>query len=262
MTGNLKHVIVVPNLYTTWIVFVLFLMSITTIACRKFIPLGQQLSKSTFRFRTIYKEIRDRICLLQYPPGTMLSENKLATEFGVSRTPIRRVLQRLEFEGLVVSKQGVGTLVTTVDLQYLREVYALRLKLARLVGELSPVRPSKEKIAVLESLLEQIETVRDQYDPQELAGLYNAFQDEMTPLIGNRPLREISEQLYHQTARVWLQILPDLDWAEEVNYVCYELRDVIDALRAGDMQTMAQVRRDHMAMLLTRTSNYLGSANI
>jgi DNA-binding GntR family transcriptional regulator len=92
--------------------------------------------KSTFRYKAIYNEIRDRICLLQYPPGMMLSENQLASEFGVSRTPIRRVLQRLEFEGLVVSKQGIGTLVTIVDLQYLKEVYALRLKLSELAGEL------------------------------------------------------------------------------------------------------------------------------
>jgi DNA-binding GntR family transcriptional regulator len=219
-------------------------------------------TKSSFRFQTLYREIRDRICLLQYPPGAMLSENKLAAEFGVSRTPIRRVLQRLEFEGLVVSKQGIGTLVTIVDLQYLKEVYALRLKLAEAIGELSPVRPSEEKIATLEGLLEAVEAMRSQYNPQELARLYNAFQAEMIQLIGNRPLREISEQLFHQTARVWLQILPDLDWAEEVNYIYDEIRDVIKALRANNMQTMAQVRRTHMALLLARTSHYLGSANI
>jgi len=192
----------------------------------------------------------------------MLSENKLANEFGVSRTPIRRVLHRLEFEGLVVSKQGIGTLVTIVDLQYLKEVYALRLKLAEVIGELSPIRPSEEKIATLEELLEQVEAMRDQYKPQELARLYNTFQAEMTQLIGNRPLRAISDQLFHQTARVWLQILPDLDWDEEVNYVCDEIRDVIKALKTNNLQTMAQVRRNQMALLLARTSNYLGSADI
>jgi DNA-binding GntR family transcriptional regulator len=218
--------------------------------------------KSMFRYKAIYNEIRDRICLLQYPPGMMLSENQLAGEFGVSRTPIRRVLQRLEFEGLVVSKQGIGTLVTIVDLQYFKEVYALRLKLSELAGELSPLRPTEAKIVALESLLSQVETMHAQYDPPELARLYNAFQAEMTPLIGNRPLREISEQLFHQTARIWLQILPELDWNEEVNYICDEIGAVATALRAGDMKAMAQVRRDHMARLLARTSSYLGGADI
>ena len=209
----------------------------------------------------MYQEIRDRICLLQYPPGTMLSENKLAAEFGVSRTPIRRVLQRLEFEGLVVSKQGIGTLVTIVDLQYLKEVYALRLKLAELTGELSPIRPTRETITTLETILEEFEAMRAQYDPTELARLYNRFQVEMLALIGNRPLREISERLFHQTARVWLQILPDLDWVEEVDIACRELSDVIGALQEKDMQAMAQIRSEHMAMLLGRTSRYLGGIN-
>ena len=222
----------------------------------------EQQTKSAFRFQTIYTTIRDRICLLQYPPGTMLSENQLAEEFGVSRTPIRRVLQRLEFEELVVSKQGVGTLVTIVDLQYLKEVYSLRLRLIELTGELSPIRPVPAKITPLEGILEKVKAMRDRYEPPELAHLYNSFQAEMLQFIGNRPLREISERLFHQTARVWLQILPDLDWLEEVNYIVEEIQAVIGALRAGDMRTVAQVRRDHMALLLARTSSYLGSADI
>lgn len=221
----------------------------------------EQPTKATSQFKTIYQEIRTRICLLQYPPGMMLSENKLAAEFGVSRTPIRRVLQQLEFEGLVVSKQGIGTLVTIVDLQDLKEVYALRLKLAELAGELSPIRPSEQKIATLETVLEKFESMHDQYDPPELARLYNSFQTEMIALIGNRPLRDISEQLYHQTVRVWLQILPDLDWTEEVSIACREIREVINALKEKDMQAMAQIRSEHMAMLLGRTSRYLGGIN-
>jgi DNA-binding GntR family transcriptional regulator len=88
------------------------------------------------QLQAIYKEIRERICLLQYPPGEMLSENALAAEFEVSRTPMRRILRLLEFEGLVISRAGVGTLVTTADLRSLREVYRLRIKLAEVIGDL------------------------------------------------------------------------------------------------------------------------------
>ena len=48
------------------------------------------------RFERLHAELRDRICLLEYAPGTRLSEEALAAEFGVSRTPLRRVLGRLE----------------------------------------------------------------------------------------------------------------------------------------------------------------------
>ena len=51
------------------------------------------------RFERLYATIRERICLLEYAPLQRLSEEELAAEFKVSRTPIRRVLTRLEAEG-------------------------------------------------------------------------------------------------------------------------------------------------------------------
>lgn len=218
-------------------------------------------NKSDSTFETIYNVIRDRICLLEYPPGVVLSENALAEEFGVSRTPIRRVLQHLEFEGLVASKRGVGTMVTTIDLKSLKEVYALRMKLHEITGELSPVvHVSDEDITVLENVLEQCEELRDERDPKRLANLYNVFQEQMIRHINNKPLRNISDQLYYQTVRVWLQILPDMDWREEVDAICDEIARVIEALRVGDMQTVGLVRRDHLFTMLGRIKRYLGGA--
>lgn len=213
-------------------------------------------------FQELYEEIRERICLLQYPPGTVLREEALASEFGVSRTPIRRVLHRLEYVGLVDITQRAGAIVTTVDIKSLKEVYALRLKLIELMGDLSAARVPEKTIAALESLLERCRQMRDQYDPQALARLYNTFHTEMLDVIGNQSLRQISDQLFHQTARVWLQILPDLDWSEEVDIMCDEIARVTDGLRAADMQAVAQVRREHMALLLRRINNYLGSADV
>ncbi|MGH1484160.1 MAG: GntR family transcriptional regulator, partial [Geminicoccales bacterium] len=68
------------------------------------------------RAKQIYEELRGRICLLDYEPGAIIKERELANEFGVSRTPLRRVLQKLESDGLVLSKQGHGTVVTEIDL--------------------------------------------------------------------------------------------------------------------------------------------------
>jgi DNA-binding GntR family transcriptional regulator len=214
------------------------------------------------RMETIYKEIRNRICLLQYPPGMALKEKELADEFGVSRTPIRGILQRLEFEGLVSADYGSNSIVTFVDIKSLKQVYALRLRLAEIIGELSTNRMEENTITALESLLAAFEGLREHYDPVELSRLYNQFHEEMLRLIGNQPLRKISDQLFHQTARVWLQILPELDWGEEVNYICEEITDVIAAMRKNDLRAMARVRRDHMSMLLHRINDYLGGADV
>ena len=69
------------------------------------------------RFEKMYTVLRNRICLLDYPPGTRLAEEDLAAEFGTSRTPLRRVLVRLESEGLLQAVHGVGTFVTDVEIE-------------------------------------------------------------------------------------------------------------------------------------------------
>lgn len=209
----------------------------------------------------IYEVLRERICLLHYPPGEALREEALASEFGVSRTPIRRALHRLEFEGLVSISRGSGTIVTTIDLKQLKDIYALRLKLTELVGELSPSRISEDKIQKLETLLEESKQMHERHgDVREMGRIYNDFHNVMLNVIGNLALRRISDQLFHQTARVWLQILPDLNWQEEVDMVVDEIGSVIEALRDDDMKCVARIRYKHMAMLLQRVNDYLGSA--
>lgn len=209
----------------------------------------------------IYEQVRERICLLQYPPGAVLSENTLAAEFGVSRTPVRSALQRLEFEGLVTSMPGVGTIVTSVDLKFLKEVYALRMKLAELVGDLARTRVPQNMVKRLRELLERCREMAGHYDPEAIARLYNDFHDEMLKVIANEPLRAISNQLYYQTARIWLEILPDLDWQKEVELTCQEIAKVIEALEEEDMQAVAGVRRDYMSSFLSRINSYLASAD-
>lgn len=212
-------------------------------------------------FQSLYNTIRTRIYTLDYPPGEALREEELAKEFGVSRTPIRQVIQILEYEGLVTTRPGIGSIVTYVDLKALKEVYAFRLKLIELVGELSTPRITDQDIQILEALLAETAEMKKSYDPKALALLYLKFHEQMMKLITNRPLQKVYDQLFHQTARVWLQILPELNWEEEVQAMYEEIRDVIKALRVNDILTMATVRRNHMALLLVRINRYLSSAD-
>ncbi|MBY5972634.1 GntR family transcriptional regulator [Ferrimonas balearica] len=63
----------------------------------------------------IAAEVRERICLNGGAGEILLHEGQLATEFGVSRTPIRQVLQMLAYENLVETRSGIGTIATPLD---------------------------------------------------------------------------------------------------------------------------------------------------
>jgi DNA-binding GntR family transcriptional regulator len=68
-----------------------------------------------FRLDDMAQELRLRICLMDAAQSHILYENSLAEEFGVSRTPVRQVLQRLAYEHQVETRTGIGTVVPPLD---------------------------------------------------------------------------------------------------------------------------------------------------
>lgn len=204
------------------------------------------------RFQRLYETLRDRICLLDYPPGARLGEEALAAEFGISRTPLRRVLGRLESEGLVKSVQGVGTLVTDVDIDALAQVYELRMELAELIGRLSPVAPDADTVALFRALHERGQTLMAEPDPRAFARLNMDFFQTLMQLTRSEPFRSTSARLYYQTSRIWLKSIPHLDLAEEVAIFADEIADILAAVELGDQNAAGHIRRAHISMSFTR----------
>jgi DNA-binding GntR family transcriptional regulator len=208
------------------------------------------------RFDRLYTIIRDRVCTLEYPPGMRLSEEELAAEFRVSRTPVRRVLTRLEAEGLVVIHHGIGTIVTGADLETLAQVYALRLELAGLLGKLSPLPRAPADLERIRVLIRRCDDLMAAPDQKEFARLNMAFFFEVTAISGNGPLREISERLYFQTSRVVLQLLPVLNLAEEIVAFRQEMTDVLSAMEVNDLDAIGHIRRAHVSMSFSRMMHH------
>jgi DNA-binding GntR family transcriptional regulator len=216
------------------------------------------LSMSRERFERIYRTIRDRICLLEYLPGARLAEEDLAREFAVSRTPIRRVLSRLESEGLLESRHGVGTFVTDVDLDSLAQVYQLRMELAVLIGRLDPLPRSEADLARMRALLVRCDKLLKRPDAKAYARLNMDFFQELGAMIGNLPLREISQRYYYLTTRIWLKSVPHLDLPDEIEVFRREMADVLQAMEVGDLEAVGHIRRSHISMSVKRMQRYPG----
>ena len=211
------------------------------------------------RHSRIYRTIRERISLLQYAPGTVLSETELASEFDVSRTPIRRVLQRLHYEGLTDVRNGVGTIVKDIDLKTLKEIYDLRMHLAELMGELSPQAFTDEQVKSLKQLLKDIKALRPTRDYEGYGRVCNDLEEVVLSMIGSEPLREITDMLYYRVSRIWFTFLPQLNWKEMVSFQEKEISSMIDAVKRNDAKGVGQIRRIHLHGILTFVSNYLTS---
>ncbi len=210
------------------------------------------------RFDRIYKEIRERICLLDYQPGTLLNEGLLAEEFEVSRTPVRNVLLRLNYEGLVETRNGVGTIVTDLDFKMFKDIYELRMRLAEMAGDLSPLEPSPRVIDALNELRSRTQHLRENsLDQRGYANICNELHELLLCQIGNHALRETTDLLYYRAARIWLTFLHKLDWKEEVGNLQHEISEIQRALKIGDMHGVGNARRQFLYLTLTRISRYL-----
>ncbi|SIS89884.1 GntR family transcriptional regulator [Paracoccus saliphilus] len=207
---------------------------------------GTGAGKAYTRFQTIYETLRERICLLDFAPGHRLREDDLAEEFQVSRTPMRRVIARLESEGLVQSIQSVGTFVTEIDLDTLRQIYELRAELAILMGQdVDPAIRAEvhDEIARILTITERQNTCIGTRDFARLNR--DAFQ-ALLRLNRNEVMNNIAEALYNQSARVWIHSIPEIGLAREVELFRQEISEVQRALEHGDIRSVSLVRAAHI----------------
>ena len=113
---------------------------------------GKSAPRELFKNKA-YDELRSRFDNLQYPPGTFLSERQLADELGMSKTPVKAALERLEIEGFITVSPQSGILVRDLTLDELTEMYEIRLALEGFALRSMAGRLTKEQLERLEANL-------------------------------------------------------------------------------------------------------------
>ena len=214
-------------------------------------------SPSRQRMLTMYRTIRERIALLQYAPGLRLDLDEMASEFQVSSTPVRRALISLEHEGLVITRHGVGTTVTSVDFRSLQDNFLFRMHLAELIGQLSPLPPSEESVRIIDVGLENCRHLLDKFDPEVFGRTDLMVHDCVCSLIGHKKLRSVYDELFYKNSRMWRLLLPHLDCRDEVERFRSDIELMGLAMRRGDSGDVGLVVRNSLSSALIRLRNLL-----
>ena len=100
-----------------------------------------------------YSLILEAIDVGVYKPGDRLVESDLADRFGVSRTPIREALQRLETQSLL-TRDGRSLIVSSLDHSQMAELYIVRAELEGLAANLAAKHATSEEIKVLQDMVD------------------------------------------------------------------------------------------------------------
>jgi GntR family transcriptional regulator, rspAB operon transcriptional repressor len=147
-------------------------------------PLLTQLADTGSASDRAYGLIRQAILDLTFLPGSALSESVLVDQIGVSRTPVRQALQRLEHEGLVRVFPQRGTVVAPLDLQGFREALFTRVSLEASAASAAAVRATSEDCADLrEHVAQQFQAVSSGRD-SEFFRLNDLFHSRIMLMAG------------------------------------------------------------------------------
>jgi DNA-binding GntR family transcriptional regulator len=148
----------------------------------------------------IYSELKRKIVLLEYEPGQVLREKDLIKAFGVSRTPVREALIRLQTEGLVRIVPNQGTFVSEVSFQQLRDVFEIRSFLVRLTGQLAAARITEEELKQVRSLVGRMKREKN---AKTLMALDSELHERVNRSTKNEVLVRILGMLRDQAVRIW-----------------------------------------------------------
>lgn len=142
-----------------------------------------------------YELILEAIDVGVYKPGDRLVESELAERFGVSRTPIREALQRLETQSLL-ARDGRSLIVASLTHNQLAELYVVRAELEGLAASLAAQHATPEEIRVLRDMVDEDRARLD--DPAALARSNRRFHKQLHLASHNRYLVQQLD-LVHRT---------------------------------------------------------------
>ncbi len=205
---------------------------------------AMEFSQSATKTDQAYWRIRRRILNGELAPETSLDQEAIAAAFGLSTTPVREALRRLESERLVINRAHRDTVVAPLSLAALEEVYAVRLSLDPLAAGMAARSGSAEAIEQLVALAAQTVT---EADAGVLLSLNRGLHRAIYVASGNQVLIEVLDRLWDMSDRYRLITLRDRNVVKSAHA---EHHDIVRAVVDRDAEKAAELMREHVLQSL------------
>ena len=177
-----------------------------------------------------------------YKPGDRLVESELAERLGVSRTPVREALQRLETQAML-SRDGRSLIVASLDHNQLAELYAVRTELEGLAARLAARHATPEEVRVLRSMVVEDRALLGG-DPRALSRANKRFHKQIHLASHNRFLVQQLD-LVHRSMALMANTSFAAEGRDEV--ALDEHDQIVAAIEAGDGDAAYQALRSHIS---------------
>ena len=198
-----------------------------------------------------YQPLREAICESlrnaikngKLKPGERLMEVQLAEELGISRTPVREAIRKLEQEGYVIMLPRRGTYVSSVTINDVKEIFEIRTALEKLSTGLAARRIENEELEQLQKLLASIEGYIEANDIDNIVKTDIEFHDLLYQVSRNSRLSGIISNLKEQLAR--FRTL-SMSYPGRLKETLEEHREMVEAIASGDVESAREAAERHM----------------
>ncbi len=191
----------------------------------------------------VFKTLRQAILKGELSPGERLMEIQLAKKLGVSRTPIREAIRKLELEGLVLMIPRRGAEVAGITEKNLRDVLEVRRALEDLAIDLACQRMKEEQLDELEKAEEEFAKAIEDNDAIMIAQYDERYHDIIYQSTGNDKLISMLGNLREQMYRYRLEYIKE---ADKRPVLVIEHRNILKALKARKVNEAKQAMREHI----------------
>ena len=194
----------------------------------------------------VFETLRDAIITQVLKPGERLMEIQLADEMGVSRTPVREAIRKLELEGLVVMVPRKGAYVAGVSMKDIHEVYEVRSALEMLAATLAAERITEEELDALERQVLRESEEEDKQDGSDLDNIIyidSSFHDIIYQAAHNQRLVQFVNILQEQLQRFRAASLARPGRSKTA---LEEHKQIVEALSDRNGELAARLAREHI----------------
>lgn len=191
----------------------------------------------------VFQTLRQAILKGELQPGERLMEIKLAETLGVSRTPIREAIRKLELEGLVVMIPRKGAAVANITEKDTKDVLEVRRTLEMFAVEVACERITGEQLSELKEAAKAFESAKGSMDLIRIAESDMKFHEIIYEATHNERLLQMLNNLRENMYRYRIEYLKDPNYYDSL---VGEHREILNAIENGDKHTAAIRMRDHI----------------
>lgn len=191
----------------------------------------------------VFNALREAILKGDLKPGERLMEKQLAEKMGVSRTPIREAIRKLELEGLVVMVPRKGAQVAEITEKDVKDVLEVRAALDELAVKLACAKITDADVQALKEAIVEFDEAKAEGDLEKLVDVDIRFHDIIFKSTDNEKLEHIVNNLREQMFRYRLAYLSDESYHEVITD---EHKDIAEALVKKDVEKACRIANQHI----------------